>query len=145
MKNRIIKNPNLWNIALLTAALALSACAARPSQELADKNLSVRDFIELRQLESLPKIRTDGNSGWETITTSFVIYRTRRAEYLFEFARPCWELEDNSRIVADERGDANEIRARFETLRGCRIAAIYALTEAEAAELANIGEPPGSR
>ena len=37
------------------------------------------------------------------------------------------------------------MRAKFDTIRGCRIAAIYALDEAEAAELKNIGEAPGSR
>lgn len=131
-------------LTLAAAGILFGACAGQPSQEIADKNLAIRDFIELRQLESLPKIRSDRNDGWETITPTFLIYRTRREDYLFEFVRPCWEILDNTRIYADERFDANTIRARFETLRGCRIAAIYALTEAEAAELENIGDPPGA-
>ncbi len=129
---------------LAAAGFLLAACAGQPSEEIADKNLAVRDFIELRQLESLPKIRSDRSDGWQTITPTFLIYRTRREDYLFEFARPCWEIMDNSRIYADERYDSNTIRARFETLRGCRIAAIFALTEAEAAELEHIGDPPGA-
>ncbi len=131
-------------LCLAAAALLLAACAGQPSEEIADKNLAVRDFIDLRQLESLPKIRSDRGDGWQTITPTFLIYRTRREDYLFEFVRPCWEIMDNSRIYADERYDTNTIRARFETLRGCRIAAIYALTEAEAAELEHIGDPPGA-
>ena len=65
--------------------------------------------------------------------------------YLVEFARRCYELRDNTRIVPDQRWDASKIRARFDTIRGCRVAKIYALTEAEIAELENIGEAPGSR
>ena len=129
---------------LAAAGLLLAACAGQPSAEIADKNLAVRDFIEVRGLEPLPKIRSDRSDGWQTITPTFLIYRTRREDYLFEFVRPCWEIMDNSRIYPDERADANSIRARFETLRGCRIAAIYALTEAESAELEHIGDPPGA-
>jgi hypothetical protein len=132
-------------IVVLTIGVAVGACAGQPSQETIDKNLAVEDFIELRQLESLDKIRSDDGAGWKQITPTYIIYKTRRADYLFEFTRPCRELDDNTRIIADERFEANVIRARFETLRGCRIASIYALDEAEAAELGNIGDPPGSR
>jgi hypothetical protein len=59
--------------------------------------------------------------------------------------RRCHELKDNTRITPDKRWDTNIVRAKFDTIRGCRIAAIYALDEAEAAELKNIGEAPGSR
>ena len=52
---------------------------------------------------------------------------------------------DNTRITPDKRWDSNKIRARFDTIRGCRIGSVYALTEAELAELESIGEAPGSR
>ena len=126
-------------------AIAIAGCAGQPSQETIDKNQAVRDFVELRELESLSRIRSDSSDGWQQITLTYIIYRTRRAQYLFEFVRPCRELTDYTRIVADERHEVNVIRAKFDTLRGCRIAAIYALTPAEVAELENIGEPPGSR
>lgn len=131
--------------ALVVAAALVTGCATQTTEEVADKNQAVRDFIDLRELESLAKIRTDGYDGWETITTTYLIYKTRRADYLLEFARPCWEIHDRSRIVPDDRSDPNIIRARFETLRGCRIDAFYALTEAESAELKHIGDPPGSQ
>lgn len=129
----------------LIAVLLLAACAGTPSPEIANKNQSVRDFIDLRQLEELPKLRSLNSEGWDQLTPTFIVYNTRRDSYLVEFARPCWQLDDNSRIIADERFEPNVIRAKFETLRGCRIAAIYGLNEAEAAELRNIGEAPGSR
>lgn len=131
--------------ACLVIVISVAACAGQSSQETVDKNLAVRDFIELRELESLAKIRTAHSDGWDLITSTYLIYKTRRAEYLFEFARPCRDLYNNTRIIADERAERNVIRARFETLRGCRIAAIYALKPEEVAELQRIGEPPGSR
>ncbi len=133
----------LW--ATLLATTLIAGCAGQRAEEIADKNQAVRDFIEVRELESVPKIRTDNYDGWDLITSTFLIYKTRRGDYLTEFSRPCWELYDNSRITADERYDPNEIRARFDTLRGCRIAAFYTLTEAEVAELENIGDPPGNQ
>ena len=47
--------------------------------------------------------------------------------------------------MPDKRHDANTIRSRFDTIRGCRIAEIYALDEVEAEEIKNIGEAPGTR
>ena len=122
----------LW--ATLLATTLIAGCAGQRAEEIADKNQAVRDFIEVRELESVPKIRTDNYDGWDLITSTFLIYKTRRGDYLTEFSRPCWELYD-----------PNEIRARFDTLRGCRIAAFYTLTEAEVAELENIGDPPGNQ
>ena len=128
----------------LLAAALLVACAGQRSEEIADKNQAIEDFIDLRELESVTKIRTDNSDGWELVTSTYLIYKTRRADFLMEFGRPCWELYDNTRIVADERYDPNVIRAKFDTLRGCRIAAIYALNEADVAEVRNIGDPPGA-
>ena len=48
-------------------------------------------------------------------------------------------------VVADVRRENNTIRARFDTLRGCRIDKIFALTEADVAELKSLGEIAGSR
>ena len=58
-----------------------------------------------------------------------------------QFGRRCPELADTD-VVADRRWDAKKIRARFDTLRGCRIERIYALAEADALELEGIGRPP---
>ena len=90
-------------------------------------------------------MRTGSSDGWTQIDDTFILYTARRDTYLVEFGRPCWELRDNTRITPDKRWDANSIRARFDTIRGCRIHSIFALDEAEVAELENIGEAPGSR
>ena len=135
-------------IALLIVSAALAACAsqednAEPSTQ--DTAQAVRDFIEVRKLEELNKLNSSGGDKWTSIKDEFLIYEGRRETYLVEFYRRCYELSDNTRIVADKRWELNTIRARSDTIRGCRIEKIYALTEAEAAELENIGEAPGSR
>lgn len=124
---------------------ALAACAAQESERAKAEDQAVRDFIEVRGLEELDKLRSTSSDSWQKIAGKFIVYETRRDSYLVEFARRCHELDDNTRIVADERWDSDEIRARFETIRGCRIHKIYALSEADATELKDIGEAPGRR
>jgi len=109
------------------------------------RDAGVTDFIEVRELESLDSLRSGKNDGWYVISDKFLVYKGRRDEYLVEFLYRCHEINDNTRITPDKRWDTNSLRARFDTIRGCRIANIYALDEAEAAELKNIGEAPGSR
>ncbi len=126
----------------------LAGCASQDEQEdpsTQDIAQAVKDFIELRGLEEVPSMRSGTNDGWTTIDETFILYTARRDTYLVEFARPCWELRDQTRITPDRRWDANTIRSRFDTIRGCRIHRIYGVTEAEVAELENIGEAPGSR
>ena len=135
-------------MSLLFATVLLAACAAQDEKQAMstqDEAQAVRDFIDVRGLEELDKMPTAGSDSWKTIGDRFLIYEGRRAAYLVEFNRSCYELEDNTRIVADYRWDPNNIRSRFDTIRGCRIKQIYALTEGEAIELENIGEAPGSR
>ncbi|MCH8058852.1 MAG: hypothetical protein IIA11_00190 [Proteobacteria bacterium] len=126
----------------------LLACVAQDTQDkpaTQDAEQAVRDFVAVRDLEELDKLRSSSNDSWQVIADEFIIYETRKAAYLVEFTRACYELEDRTRIVADIRRERNIIRSRFDTIRGCRIRKIFALTEAEAAELKQLGESPGSR
>ena len=132
---------------VLSLAL-LAGCAGQDEKDdssTQDIAQAVRDFIELRELEEVEFMRSGTRDGWSVIDETFIIYSARKETFLVEFGRRCWELRDNTRITPDQRWDPNMIRARFDTIRGCRIARIYALTEAEIAELENIGEAPGSR
>ena len=126
-------------IALVIALVAMSACAT--TQPEVDK-ASVEDFIAVRELPQLDRIRTDSTDGWYELNNYYVIYQTRRGDYLFQFSRRCWELDDQ-RVTPDKRWDAKTIRARFDTLRGCRIDNIYGLTETDSEELKRLGESPG--
>lgn len=129
---------------IVLVAAALTACSSTEETVDQDKEQAIRDFIAVRQLQEIDKVRTQNQDSFEEIDANFVIYKARKEAYLFAFVRACYELTDNE-VVADQRWGDNTIRARFDTLRGCRIGQIYALTEAEVAELENIGESPGSR
>ena len=134
-------NDVIRNSCMLALALVLAACVTTRPQ--VDKE-SVEDFVSVRGLEQVDSIRTNTSEGYYELNEHYVIFQTRRGDYLFEFARRCWELGER-RVTADKRWDNNTIRARFDTLRGCRIARIYGLTDAEAEELKQLGEAPGSR
>lgn len=137
---------SIKQLIVILVAGGLTACAAQEEQaSTQDATQAVRDFIEVRQLEELDSLRSGSNDSWQQIGDDerFILYEGRRDTYLVEFVRRCYELNDNTRITADKRWDASVIRARFDTLRGCRIAKIYALSEAELSELENIGDAPG--
>lgn len=129
---------------LLIALILISGCASQEDTLTYDTEQAVRDFIAVRQLETADKVRTNNDDQWQDIDQNFVLYLKRREAYLFEFARRCHELNEFP-VVPDRRDSSNTIRARFDTLRGCRIVSIYPLTEDEVAELRDIGESPGSR
>jgi len=131
-------------VIIVLVAVVMTACGTTDEVIGQDKEQAIRDFIAVRQLPEVDKIRTASQDSFKEIDAWFVIYKTRKDAYLFEFARACYELI-NDEIVADQRWGGNTIRARFDTLRGCRINQIYALTEAELVELEDIGESPGSR
>jgi hypothetical protein len=125
-------------------AMLLSACAAQEEAATQDEEQAVRDYILVRGLPEVKDIRSSNYDRWDDIDPHFIIYETRRESYLVEFVRACYELYD-SHVVADRRRDLNRINARFDTIRGCRIEKIFALTEADMTELKTLGESPGSR
>ncbi len=122
----------------------LAACAARKELVTQDTEQAVRDFIEVRQLAETDLMRTSNDDHWDLIDQNFIIYEARKKMFLVEFSRRCFEL-DEFPVVPDVRSSGNTVRARFDTLRGCRIARIFPLTEGEVEELKSIGESPGSR
>jgi hypothetical protein len=130
-------------IALFAIAL-LSACASQERATTQDTEQAVRDFIDVRELAETDDMRTSNRDRWDAIDQNFIIYEANKETYLIEFVRRCHEL-DEFPVVPDSRQSGNLVRARFDTLRGCRIAKMFPLTEGEVAELKAIGESPGSR
>jgi hypothetical protein len=128
----------MYSQTVVALAALLAACAtSKPELE----QQAVDDFVAVRGLESVDSIRTESFDNWTDINEHYLIYSARRGEYLIRFARACWEIRDNV-VVPDRRWDASHIQARFDTIRGCRIAEIFALTEADAIELRQLGDPP---
>ncbi len=132
------------NTSVFLATMLLTACAAQERATTQDIEQAVRDFIEVQELAETDRIRTASKDHWDEIDQNFLLYETSKETYLIEFIRRCYELDEYP-IVPDVRKSGRDIYAGFDTLRGCRIAKIFPLTEGEAAELASIGESPGSR
>ena len=62
-----------------------------------------------------------------------------------EFQRDCWELRRNDFTpeMVDVRDNQNVLRARFDTIRGCRIGKMYEITAEQRVELTALGDAPG--
>ncbi len=129
--------------AIMLCAMSALLLACGPQTTQRDER-AVTDYVAVSELEETDRIRTDARDGWELISDRFLLYKTRRQDYLVEFRRICHEIRDH-RVVPDVRRDHSYIRARFDTLGGCQIDKIYALTEGQSAELAELGEAPGDR
>ena len=122
---------------LIIGAALFAACASTPN---IDKE-AVEDFILAANPEKVESIRTDSYDSFKHLNEWYVVYKARRGSYLLEFARRCFELNTN-RITADKRWDEN-MRAGQDTLRGCRIEEIYAISEEQAEELKSLSDAPG--
>ena len=128
-------------ICLACALLLAAACSSTPQHAVAPQ--TVRDYVEVGELEDVQYIRVYAHDSWSRLTDFFVIYEARNDNYLIEFRRRCRELQDNTTIVGDRRYDHNRLRVNEDTLRGCRIGKIYPLTEGQAIELQTLGKGPG--
>jgi len=122
------------------AVLLITACVATDSRQ----DEAIRDFISVEALQEEKQIRTSTRDKREIINEDFIIYEARTQSYLIEFQSGCYDLV-NENLVADVRFDANQIRARFDTINGCGIGHIYPLDERQSAELIELAEATKSR
>ena len=127
-------------IAIFVLTVLLSGCATSPDPGITD---AVTDYVQVAELKPQNQVRTYGDYSYRVISQRYIIVATRRETFLAEFVRDCRELDD-FRVTPDYRHDANLLRARFDTIRGCRIGKIYAVDEGQAQELENLGEAPGN-
>jgi hypothetical protein len=125
----------------LCALLVLAGCATATVTATVPGREAVADFVAVRQLEDVGQIRKGRDDGWSRVNDYYAVYTTRQQSYLLMFARRCPELEE-TKVVADRRWDPHTLRARFDTLRGCRIKRIYGLSCADLVELRSLGKPP---
>ena len=127
---------------LLATAGAMAGCAMEYNMQEVE---AVRDFIAVNQLEEVEEIRFVRQFNFTYVNDYFVIVPTRTGDYLVEFTRQCKELRrsDFTGTMVDRRQDPNRISARFDTIRGCNIDAIYSVNEAQSKELTELGDAPG--
>jgi hypothetical protein len=125
---------------LLGMIVFLSACASTSDQHITD---AVADFIQVAELTAEDSIRTRRGYNYTVISERYVVLKSFKDYYLVEFTRDCRELNEQDRIPPDYRYDANVLRPRFDTIRGCRIATLYPIEEWQAEELKVLGDAPG--
>ncbi len=124
-------------MAVLIAMLA--GCMSMRERPRTDEG--IEDFIAAAELEELDTLRTRGDYSIRYLTDRFVILVTRDEEALVRFTRLCREIRELP-VQADIRYDDKNLRARFDTIRSCRIAKLYALLPGQAEELEYIADPP---
>lgn len=139
---------NVRNWVIVVAASAFWACASEPTEPvpvMLDQDQVVLDFIEVRGLEEVARMRGTERRSFEKFTPSYIIFKPRRGEFLVEFDRPCSEIWSNAFISADDTLLHSTLRAGFDRIRGCRINRIFALTKDDRLELDQLGVGVSSR
>ncbi|HEX5788497.1 MAG TPA: DUF6491 family protein [Woeseiaceae bacterium] len=129
--------------AIFVAVAVSGGCGLNPFQE--EENEAVLDFIHANELAEVGQFRYFQQFSYVYVSDSFVTVPTYSGDYLVEFAHSCPELRQ-LRVtpdMMDQRHDNRTIRARFDTIRGCRIGKIYEISEVQAAELEALGDAPG--
>ena len=132
---------------ILVVLLTLAACASTPEETPADV-LAIQDYIAVAELAEVDKMRTNRDAGIEKLGNKrYIFLKARRQTYLVEFGRDCWELYDNTRLANDpltwdQRNDANYLRPRMDTIRGCRIGRAFEVNEGQIEEIRNLGDAP---
>jgi len=127
-------------ILALFALTLLVACANTEQQEnIVRQNNAVEDYIASAELTEIDAIKARGQISHKEITEKHVILQDSRNVYLATFHRRCRELRPEN-LQPDYRQDANTIRARFDTYRGCRIERLFKLSEGQETELIQLGK-----
>lgn len=128
-------------IAIFALTVLLSGCATSSESRVSE---AVSDYISAAELEEQDSIRTMtmGDFSHHIISQRYVTLETRKESFLVAFSRRCHELTER-KVTPDIRYEKNILRARFDTIRGCRIGRIYAIDKGQAEELKNLGEAPG--
>ncbi len=130
---------------LLTVSALLIIAACSSTTQRPQEIEAVRDYVVAAELEEVTQIRLRGQMRYTYVNDRFVTIPTRRGDYLVELQRDCWELRRNDFTpeMVDVRHNQNVLRARFDTIRGCRIAKMYEITAAQRTELTALGDAPG--
>ncbi len=129
--------------ACLLAIIAVGGCSMTPQTPREIE--AVRDFVVAAELEEVTEIRLSRQMSYTHLNVRFVTIPTRRGDYLVEFQRDCRELNriDITPEMVDIRANQHVLRAKFDTIRGCRIDRIYEISEAQSEELKVLGDAPG--
>jgi len=131
------------NMSRYTATLMLALMSACATQADTDDSAAIDDFIAISDLHEVRIVRTLDDFDYDALTDRYVIVEARRDYYLVELYGRCRELmTEYADIQPDIRPEAKAIRTGEDTIRGCRIKAMYEIDKVQAMELNEIGEAP---
>ena len=139
---------NVRNRVVIIAAFAMGACASEstePPPVLLDEDQVMRDFIEVRGLEEVNRIRGADRRSYQKVTPSYIIFKPTRGEFLVEFDRPCYEIWTNRYLSADDTFLHSTLRAKYDRMRGCRIDRIFVLADSDLRDLEQLGVGAGTQ
>ena len=125
-------------------ATVLVACATAPDDEPSaiTEDDPIADYIQVAELREVDAVRSFESLQHRVISEDYIILYDRRRSHLATFRRPCRELYDVD-VTPDIRFDGNTVRARFDTIRGCRIEALYEISAGQAEEIMQLGDASG--
>ena len=123
--------------AILLIALALGACST--NEERQQETQAIDDFIVANELEDTRKISLQPMETYrhEMLGDYHALVSARRGDYLVKFFTRCLEFRPSA-PPPDVRRNSNEVVAGEDTIRGCRIEAIYPVDAGQRDELRQI-------
>lgn len=116
--------------ALLTAGLP--GCATAPGTDEAEPDPAVEEtyvYLQTVRPDTVMSVRFTEPLRYEVLNVRFVYLDLKSGRYLVEMERECKYLKSNQIFtdMADRRSMRGRLRARIDTIRGCRIDKIYEL------------------
>ncbi len=97
----------------------------------------LREYLDRVQPEPVYSIRYREPLKWRALNNYFAMVETLDGPHLVELSWECKDLTRNQIYgdMADRRNTRGLLRARADTLRGCRIESFYKLPEAKAVDI----------
>lgn len=124
-------------ISLLLCMTVLLGCASQEENRQSAREVSresekdVRLYLDNAMLAEVPYIRFRDSPHWKYLNDYFVTVEAIGGDHLIEMITECAELRAKIFYydMADQRSKRDIIRARRDTIRGCRIKTIYVIPE----------------
>ena len=134
----------------LLPALAALGCATTETEEREDP---IADFIEVAQLQSVDKVRTEGDYTFMRVNEFYVILKSRGDHFLGQMRNRCPSLTRRATIDeggnlllrsnVDIRTNPKVFYAGQDTVLGCVVENFYIMDENLVAELRGMPAPSG--
>ena len=104
-----------------------------------------RAYIEAAQLEQVDIVRVIGSPRLRSSNRRFAVVEIGTSSYILETERDCRNLESRNVELGmvDFRVQRSMLRAGYDTIRGCRIKAIYELPKTREQSTTSGDEPVG--